>query len=84
MKSLVLGPESVRTQRLMGKRLPCERFGVVRVRGGVAYDNGFFWAFENLDDAKKLCTFLVTNELGAYVFDTVMQKKVFELTAPPE
>jgi len=70
-------------QRLAGKRLPCERFGVVRVRGYVAYDNGFFWAFDHLDDAKKLCAFLVTKELGAYVFDTVDQKKEFELRVLP-
>lgn len=83
MKSLDRFPEQIARQRLTDKRLPCERFGVVRVRDDVAYDNGFFWAFDNLDDAKRLCSFLVTEELGAYVFDTVIQKKVFELTVPP-
>ena len=83
MKPLDLCPEEAVTQRLTGKCLPGERFGVVRVRGEVAYDNGFFWAFDNLADAKRLCSFLLTEELGAYVFDTVIQKKVFELTAPP-
>ncbi|HET7213972.1 MAG TPA: hypothetical protein VFL79_10310 [Terriglobia bacterium] len=84
MKSLSLSPDAVTTRRLIGKRLPSERFGVVRVRGDVACDNGFYWVFDNLDDAKQLCAFLVTDELGAYVFDTVIQKKVFELAAPPE
>ena len=79
MKPLALCHGVVETQRITGKSLPCERFGVVRVRGGVAEDNGFFWAFDNLDDAKKLCSFLVTEELGVYVFDTVIRKKVFEL-----
>ena len=82
MKSLALCPDGVVMQRLNGKRLPCERFEVVRARGDVAYDNGFFWAFDNLEDAKKLCSFLATKELGAYVFDTTIQKKVFELKVP--
>lgn len=84
MRSLSLSPDAVATQPLIGECLPTERFGVVRVRGEVAYDNGFYWAFDNLDDAKQLCAFLVTDELGTYVFDTVTHKKVFELAAPPE
>ena len=82
MKPLAFCPDVVKPQRLSDKRLTCERFGVVRVRGDAAYDKGFFWAFDNLDDAKRLCSFLVTEKLGAYVFDTVNHKKVFELKVP--
>jgi hypothetical protein len=82
MKSLDLCPEEIVAHRRTGKFLPRERYGVVRFRGDVAYDNGFFWAFNNLDDAKKLCSFLATKELGAYVFDTAIQKKVFEMKVP--
>lgn len=76
-------PEEILRQRRASYRLSCERFGVVRFRGNVACDHDFYWSFDNLDDAKSLCSFLVTEELGAYVFDTVNRKKVYELALPP-
>jgi len=78
-----LYPDEVVALRNTGKRLLTGRFGVVRVSGNVAPDCGFFWSFDNLEDAKSLCRFLVTEKLGAYVFDTVIHKKTFELAVSP-
>ena len=83
MESRSLFPDEIVAQRLIGTRLPNARFAVVRVRGNVTPDDSFFWSFDNLEDAKDLCHFLVTENLGAYVFDTVIHKKVFELEALP-
>ena len=83
MKFPTLYPDEVVALRNSGKRLLTGRFGVVRVRGNVAPDGGFFWSFDDLEDAKSLCRFLVTEKLGAYVFDTVIYKKAFELAVSP-
>ena len=67
-------------RRATGKPLPQERFAVFQVHPAGRYQEEF-WSVDNLEDAKGLCWGLAKDGRGAYVFDGVTQKKIFELKA---
>jgi len=70
-------------RRLAGRPVVSKRFGVVRVYGNVAYDNGYFWSFDGIGDAIDLCRLLITERLGAYVYDSDLNKEVFQQGTSP-